>query len=888
MKSLRWVPAPLASMAAPRVGRWWIVGDGDGLAGSLAAALEAAGDAVVCQRCDEPTVEATRAKLAAAFEGRPPTGIVHLRATDPAGDGDHVEAGLARGCDSVLQLVNAISAMGWRDAPRLHLVTRGAQAVDPGLSTGPARDVDFMQSALLGLARVIATEHPELRPLRIDLDPIRPDDGSAALHAELLAGDDEDEVAWRAGKRSAARLVRTPAPTGGLERRRERAVSVRRDGSYLVTGGLGGLGLHAADWLSRKGAGAVVLVGRSGATTAEQRGALARIEARGTVVVVAAADAVDRASMARLLEAIPSDRPLRGVIHVAGVLDDGVLGDLTAERMRVTFAPKARGAVNLHALTRGMELDFFVLYGSVAGVLGMPAQGNYAAANACLDGLAHHRRALGLPATSIDWGLFGEVGLATAQANRGRRLEARGMRAMTPVEGMAALERVLERDLTQVLVLPIDMRRWSALMPAGSRMLAPLLEDAPAESPRAATTRVPEVARVTAGTPLEAMTELVRADVARVLSLGRLGAVPPGKPLRELGLDSLMAVELRNALGRRVGIPLPSTLTIDHPTPLAIARYMLSVAPAPPPVEAPTAHRVMAPLRFEVRPPVAPREDTIESIPMGERWFADSFRVIPAPGGYAQRAVDVSAAMRAVQALNEAGVGATLTHVMIRAAALALARNPELHQLVCGYRKLTPGQVDIGLSMAGKTTYAPVVVLAAADGVSLGDMVARVEEATVRGRAKETLDLATLRRVGWMTPVGFLRRLSVRVMQEMFWYRRKLVGTFQVTCVPTVDATVPLQFYSGSILSFGRPRDAVVPIDGRPSIRPMLTLTVCVDHVAMDGMRAATLVNAIAAIVDSEELVDEARQGVTRAVTARETCRAQGRVAALQPLASGT
>jgi pyruvate/2-oxoglutarate dehydrogenase complex dihydrolipoamide acyltransferase (E2) component len=255
---------------------------------------------------------------------------------------------------------------------------------------------------------------------------------------------------------------------------------------------------------------------------------------------------------------------------------------------------------------------------------------------------------------------------------------------------------------------------------------------------------------------------------------------------------------------------------------------------------------------------------------LGERWLADAFRVIPTPGGFAQRTVDISAVMRALDVANAGGVRATLPHAMIRASALALARNPDLHQTVCGYRKMTPGTVDIGMSMAGQTTYAPVVVLRSVETQHLGVLVGAVEEALADARQREARDLVLMRKMGWMTPFGFFRRFVLRTMQQMFWYRRKLVGTFQVTCVPTVDAAVPLQFYSGSILAFGRPRDAVVVVDGRPEIRQTLTLTLCADHVAMDGLRAAALLGEIVRVLESDELEAEARDA-TRGAPPRTT-----------------
>jgi pyruvate/2-oxoglutarate dehydrogenase complex dihydrolipoamide acyltransferase (E2) component len=279
------------------------------------------------------------------------------------------------------------------------------------------------------------------------------------------------------------------------------------------------------------------------------------------------------------------------------------------------------------------------------------------------------------------------------------------------------------------------------------------------------------------------------------------------------------------------------------------------------------------------------RADVVDTIPMGERWLADGFRVIAPPGGFAQRTVDMTKATLVLGALADAGLKGTFTHVLIRAAALALARNPRLHQSVIGYKKLTPGSVDIGMSMAGQTTYAPVVVLPATDRTSIGALVGVVEEATTAARVKEAVDLQNMRRIGWMTPFAFFRRFVIRMLQRSFWFRRRLVGTFQVSNVPTVDAAVPLQFYAGSILSFGRVRSTVVAVDNRVEVRPMLALTICVDHATMDASRAAALLNEIAVVLESDELVDEAR-GAASGASPALAARGPQRPAELPPVSS--
>jgi acyl transferase domain-containing protein/D-arabinose 1-dehydrogenase-like Zn-dependent alcohol dehydrogenase/acyl carrier protein/NADP-dependent 3-hydroxy acid dehydrogenase YdfG len=641
---------------------------------------------------------------------------------------------------------------------------------------------------------------------------------------------------------------------------------LRTDGTVLITGGLGALGLEVARDMADRGVPHLVLLGRRGLDTPGAAEAVAALEGRGARVTVAAVDAAVREALATAIHAIPPELPLRAVVHAAGLIDDGLLAAQTPERFRGVMAPKVQGAWNLHTLTANADLDAFVLFSSIAGTLGNGGQGAYAAANVFLDALAAERRARGLAGASLAWGPWAERGLAAGLDVRHRgHVAEHGFGSLSPDQGRSLFAAALARPEAQLVIAPLDLRAVAKdFGPTVPPVWRGLVRAAPARAAATNGARPRDLAAIPADKRADAMVDAVRAEIARVMSLGRAGAVPLDKPLRELGLDSLMAVELRNALGRRVGRALPATLAFDYPTAAAIAKYLLGEPSSPKSPESERSPTGAAPLsvpvaRAEPVRALLRRADRIERIPMGLRWITDAFRVIPSAGGFAQRAVDVGRATEAVQVLSAAGVRATLVHVMIRAAALALGRNPQLHQLVCGYRRLTPGSVDIGLSMAGQTTYAPVVVLPAVERKPLGELVPTIEAALVAAREKERVDLDNLRRVGWMTPIGWLRRLSIRVMQSMFWYRRKLVGTFQVSSVPTADAAVPLQFYSGSILSFGRPRDSVVVVDGKASVRPMLVLSVCTDQAAMDGLRAAALLDEIVKIVESDELVDEAR-----------------------------
>nr|WRX36519.1 myxalamid-type polyketide synthase MxaB/epothilone polyketide synthase D [Cystobacterineae bacterium] len=919
-----------SDVPAPRLtsGRWLMLGTGGALGAALRSALQEAGHAVDLATVDTPSSDSVRALLTRSFGGQPPTGVVHLSGLEKTAgvEGEALAAALVHGYDSVLSTVQAIAGMGYRDPPRLWLVTRGVQAAGQG-------KVFLAQAPLLGLGRVIALEHSELRCARVDLDPASPPDEALALRAELLADDAEEEIALRGGERHVARLhhptleapsqervepargrsfrleidapgalerlvpraaerraprageveiavaaagltfldvmkalgtvpsdgpialggecagrivavgegvegfqvgqevvavapfsfgthvtvdarrvvsrpasldvaqaaaqpvayvtawyglvhlgrlragerVLIHAATGGIgqaavriarhlgaevfatagtpekrawlreqgiahvmdsrsldfaaevlaatggegvdvvlnslsgdaidaslsalapegrfievggrdgdagrlsgrahlekslsysavdlaglaERRParfgallrevmdllakgvlaplgveclpisqaisafqkleqarhlgkvvltlddpsveirvpvERQSQVRGDGTYLVTGGLGGLGLSVAGWLAGQGAGHLVLVGRSGAASAEQQAAVAALQARGTRVTVAKVDVADRSQVARLLgDLSKSELPLRGVIHAAGLLDDGLLAQQSAARFREVMAPKVLGALHLHELTREAPLSFFVMYASVAGLLGSPGQGNYAAANTFLDALAHHRRAEGLPALSIDWGAFAEVGLAAAKDNRGARLAARGMRNLTPDEGLTALASLLDSNRAQAGVVPLNLRQWvafnvaAATSPTLSRLLAAQrIQDSQATGTSELQSRL---AAAEPGARAAILQEVIRREVSQVLHIAE-DTLDVEAPLTTLGMDSLMGLELRNRLEAVLRVTLPVAQLWKYPTVTALSRHLAadkretpSVPPPPPRLE---------------------------------------------------------------------------------------------------------------------------------------------------------------------------------------------------------------------------------------------------------------------------------------------------------------
>ncbi len=366
-----------------------------------------------------------------------------------------------------------------------------------------------------------------------------------------------------------------------------RATSLKHDATYLITGGMSGLGLLTAQWLVERGARHLVLMGRRAASEEAKR-VIAELEARGVEVFALQGDVSKVEDVTRILAEINQAMPLlRGVIHSAGLLDDGVLLQQTWERYTNVFGPKVYGAWHLHALTKHMPLDFFVIYSSVSALLGSPGQTNHSAANAFLDALAHHRRALGLPAMSINWGAWSEIG-AAARHNVGERAAVRGIHTFSPEQGLQVLAHLFERPLTQVGVMPVD---WAAFgnMFAGKRMPPYFSALVSALKPRAEQSSSPtqktmpqapllhELQAASSTKRQKFLLQYVETQAQKVLSLDATQTIHEKQPLTDIGLDSLMAVELRNLLGPGLGLPraLPATLVFDYPTTSAMANYLL-------------------------------------------------------------------------------------------------------------------------------------------------------------------------------------------------------------------------------------------------------------------------------------------------------------------------
>ncbi|MFJ1707692.1 type I polyketide synthase, partial [Kitasatospora sp. NPDC088346] len=481
------------------------------------------------------------------------------------------------------------------------LVVATASAV----ATGPAEGVDdLVAAAVRGLVRSAQSEHPD-RIVLVDTDD---PDGLAALAPSLVALR-EPQLAVRRGTVLAARLVRAAVAE-------PRPFVPAEGGTVLVTGAGGVLGsLVARHLVTAYGVRHLLLAGRRGTGDPAAVALAAELGALGAEVTVAACDVADRESVRRLLAAVPDAHPLTAVVHSAGVLDDGVIGSLTPERLDTVLRPKVDAALHLDELTRGLELSAFVLFSSAAGTVGSAGQGGYAAANAFLDALAQRRRAAGLAGQSLAWGLWEQRSALTGtlDATDLRRLGRGGVAAISAEEGLALFDTALGSADALLLPVKMDLARLRAgsgpdgvpalfrrLVRGAPRRVAAAADAAEADSLRRRLALLGVEARAAA------VVELVRARVAEVLGHDGPEAVDPERAFKEVGFDSLTSVELRNRLKAATGLRLPATLVFDHPSPVAVAAYLAErlvpagpVAPAGPTGRDPELRRLLAGIPME-------------------------------------------------------------------------------------------------------------------------------------------------------------------------------------------------------------------------------------------------------------------------------------------------
>ncbi|WP_425427609.1 type I polyketide synthase [Actinoalloteichus hoggarensis] len=548
---------PIEAPEAAPAGAWLLVAPAeDDVHEPLAAALRARGVDLRVLPVDGAGDRATLARrLREVDDERPLVGVLGLlgSAEEPAEQGSATPIGLI----ATLTLLQALGDSGI--AAPLWTLSTGAVA------TAPAEPLTAPLQALgWGLGRIASREHPDRWGGMIDLPADRDEDTTDLLCAALSGVGGEDQLAVRGRGLLARRLVRAEPAAA--------AVPWSPSGTVLVTGGTGSFGSRTARWLAAEGAEHLVLVSRRGAAADGAEELAAGLRDQGVEVTLAACDVADRAALAALLDSLPG--PLTAVVHAAGLVDDGVLDTLSPDRVAGVLRAKLDAARNLHESTRHHDLDAFVLFSSLAGTLGGPGQGAYAAANAYLDALAEHRHALGLPATAVAWGALAGGGLVDeAAAARFRRT---GMGLLEPDVALHELGRAVAGDLPVLAVADIDWPRYGPTLTASrpDPTLHGLPEARPAAPSTAETGLAGELRALPAAERSARLLDSVRALAAVALGYPDATAVDPDRAFRDLGFDSLTAVDLRNRVAEHTGLRLPVTLVFDHPTATALARHL--------------------------------------------------------------------------------------------------------------------------------------------------------------------------------------------------------------------------------------------------------------------------------------------------------------------------
>jgi acyl transferase domain-containing protein/acyl carrier protein len=571
---------------APACLHWILLADETGVAKQLADRIRSVScscELIETNRFDEGRPERQRILNQSK---RSPTGIVDMRSID------NVEGLTERSC---MALVNLIAEVAQIEPSEVSVwsVTQGAVAT--GHELNPV--LPWLAPAW-ALGRTLSSEHPEFWAGMVDLDPGgSPSDNADLLWRQLNARDSEDQAVFRKGSRLVARLERyMPPPADSL--------NLRSDASYLITGGYGGLGLELARWIGEQGARTIILVGRtalaprckwSGVRPEDpQHQAISTIldlEKAGVKVENAAVDVGDAKALSEFLQSYKDQGrpPIRGILHAAGVAEHVLVSKSTSTTFRNAFRAKVDGTWNLHNALSDTSIDFFVTFSSASSVLSSPRLGSYAASNAFLDAMAAYRTSKGFPSLSVNWGVWTGIGMAARPGVAASDTIDSGMTGMRVEEGLACLGRLMAVSKGQVCVLPLDWNAWAKLYPA--YMAKPFFaelkhehttEPAPSDSSKAENELLDRLRDTPESMRVDRIREFVQKAAANLLGFPPGHWLDPLQPLNEVGLDSLMAVELGRAVGTGVGRSLPATLLFSYPTVEDISVYLSKLlVPAP-------------------------------------------------------------------------------------------------------------------------------------------------------------------------------------------------------------------------------------------------------------------------------------------------------------------
>ncbi|HEX9921541.1 MAG TPA: SDR family NAD(P)-dependent oxidoreductase, partial [Anaerolineae bacterium] len=554
--------------------RWLILADNSGLGQDLAALLQASGSTPLLvslgkdfTQVDTHTFKISNSK--ADFERLFATfpdidRVVHLWSLDAppveALTPELLETTNNPAWISTLHLSQVMANLA--APPSLWLITRGANAVSGSDLTGLA------QAPLWGLGKTIALEHPKIWGGLLDLAPLAEAHEAVRLLAEMSRPNREDQLAFRAGNRFAARLVRRNISGQSTD-------LVQVDGTYLVTGGLGDLGLLTARWLVEAGAKHLVLIGRRGAATPAARTEIDRLAQAGASVRVVKTDVSNPDDMSRLFDEISTNRPpLRGIIHAAGVMEAAAVLEIGPDDLDAVLRPKVAGAWLLHQLSRHLELDFFIMFASISGVWGSAQLAHYAAANHFLDMLAHYRAGLGLPAVSIDWGPWA-VGRLAAQTNLLPLLSRIGLNPFDADEAIEVL-RYLDQVGPQIVVADVDWPRFKDIYEA--RKARPQFDTIQVKTqaePQPINSAIVQQLKAAEQQARHALLMAhIQAQIAHALGF-TLDELNVEQPLNYMGIDSLMAFELRNRIKRELGVEISLESFLEDPTVASLTTQIL-------------------------------------------------------------------------------------------------------------------------------------------------------------------------------------------------------------------------------------------------------------------------------------------------------------------------
>ncbi|MCG8640090.1 MAG: SDR family NAD(P)-dependent oxidoreductase, partial [Desulfobacterales bacterium] len=579
----------IAANLSEQPGAWLIFADKGGIGLLLAEKLRSHGNECMLVFADNVTAEFSHVfpsfdfenpkayqELLKTFQERSACrGIIHLWALDAASSetmtNQWLETSQGLVCGSVFHLVQSMCVLKWPgQLPRLCLVTQGAQPVDQ--KDAP---VSVAQAPIWGLGKVVGVEHPDFDCLRVDMDPADARPNVDSLLDELYALDPESQVAFRANRRYVPRIVKSQVE---LANDKDNSI-LHHDATYLITGGLGALGLETARWMAGQKAGHIVLVSRNQPGEEVDQTLAALCEK--VDISVMPADVTDAEQLAAVFTAIEKGHPpLKGIIHAAGVLEPGAsLDDETYDHYLKVTAPKIQGAWNLHQLSRPFSLDFFVCFSSLVTMWGIHGMASYTAANMFLDALSHYRRSMGLKGTTINWGPWSDIGVV-AEYNMNERLAIQGIGTISPALGISFLEKVLQYDFSQIGVLCTN---WHKIIrqyqnKAESKLFHEVIKETSQADESTPLERAPDILtrlkKISSSKRVPILLDYLRNQVAKILRISK-SKISGSDNLMQLGMDSLLFLELAKIIETDLETRIPPKYFIQSPHIDALGKFII-------------------------------------------------------------------------------------------------------------------------------------------------------------------------------------------------------------------------------------------------------------------------------------------------------------------------